>query len=343
MGLGGRQADLALRVVASVPGGNGRHQRQKFRQRTKRNRLAGHIRDGCRAALDRGRRGAFRFIVDGQYVDRNSTVITGGGNKWAHLGFGSRKWREIVVEGTQGAAFIGVNVGPTEQVRAPQLGDALTGLVIGDSYTDGTGIPSDTGNNNDGLFRVMGDFLGIADIRMSGNAGSGWAQPGSGNLTNIDRLPSDIGPNGLNPKADIIFVALGLNDGAYPAATVTASAKALLTALRAYHPTAPIVVFGAWPGSSGPSATIIATETAAFAAIDQLGDPLITKIPVSTLAQPPITGTGTVAAPNGTGNSGIYIGSLDGTDGTHPYEALGHAHLGMWAANRVMTAYEGLR
>lgn len=271
--------------------------------------------------------GTFRFMVDGQYVDLSGSVTTSGtGNHWFHLAFGSRKWREIVVEGELDQAFIGLNVGPTESAR-PVTAESARLVVLGDSFVTGTGAA----RPNDGFARVLGDHLGIRDVFMSGIGAQGWVAPGSSSYGIRQRLPYDV----AGQAADAIVLALGINDSAAPAA-VTAEVGATLPIVRGYAPGVPVFVFGVWPGSTGPGSTHIATETAIFAAVDALADPLIVKVPVCT--EPtgsPVFGTGKVSAPAGTGNSDVYTGGLDGTDGTHP-TAAGHAHLGLWAADQIM-------
>lgn len=271
--------------------------------------------------------GTFRFIVDGQYVDLTGTATaSASGNQWFHLAFGSRKWREIVVEGELDEAFIGLNVGPSESAR-PATGDSTRLIVLGDSFVAATG----TLRSNDGFARVLGDHLGIRDVFMSGVGAQGWLSAGTSAYTLRQRLPYDL----AGQAADVIVLALGINDSGSPAA-LTAEVAATIPVLRGFAPGVPVFVFGAWPGSSGPGSGPVANETAIFAAVDAAADPLMLKVPVCTeVTGSPVFGTGKVSSPAANGNSDAYTGGLDGTDGTHPNTA-GHAHLGLWAADQII-------
>lgn len=277
---------------------------------------------------------AFRFLVDGQYVSTagTNTIATSGSDEYISLDFGSRALRRVTLEGQQNCAFVGVYVGSTEKVYAAPAADGPTAVLLGDSYAYG----STAAALGDSFGRVMADWLGIEAMTCSGSGGTGWAT-GSSAYRFDQRITN--GDLSLGGAPDVICLMASYNDRANSTATITANTLAGLQAARAAHPNALILVFGCFPGATGPSTGITDAENAVFAAVDSFGDAKTAKIPVSTItAGALITGTGKVGTTTGSGNSDIYTD----TDGVHPPTA-GHAFIGKWAAQQVLAAAASLR
>lgn len=270
---------------------------------------------------------AYRFIVDGQYVDATGTVpgvTSGNTSQYLTLTFATRDRREIILEGQMNGGFVGVYVGATETCYQAPISD-LSGVLLGDSYVYG----STAAHLADGYGRVMADHLGLRNIVTSGSGGTGWDTAIS-NYRFDQRIATDL--IARNPA--IVFLQGSLNDRTGSADNITARCLASLQAIRAALPTCPIFVFGAFAGSYGPSAGILAAEAAVKAAVDAFNDPACRFIPVSSGTYgAKISGTGKIGATTGTGNSDIYTD----TDGDHP-PTVGHAYLGRSLADDVANA-----
>jgi lysophospholipase L1-like esterase len=270
----------------------------------------------------------FRIIVDGQYLDMAGVALTSALVR--HMvrldftGTGGRRPRHVVIEGEGNALFEGVAVGPTESVyKVP--GDRVRIYVQGDSFA----ASAMADRVWDGLGSVAADWFGARDCWVGAIGGTGWLNPGTGQTKFRDRNAPLIAA-----APDIVLICGGHNDRTYPTADVTAEVAAWITTTRAALPRAVFVVMGAWPGDFGPSAEMIATENAIAAGVVAAADANTFFIPVSTDAlQPWLFGTGNQAAPNGSGNTDVYIG----TDTVHPTTA-GHAMLGKRVAASMSLA-----
>lgn len=278
----------------------------------------------------------YRFLVDGQYVDLTGTLTTATSptstNEYITLDFsavGGRAVREIAVESQADNAFIGVYVGSTETVREPSSPDHLTSCLLGDSYVYGTGAAA----LGDGFGAVMADWLGIHAHTNSASGGTGWANAVGGLYTFNQRIAN--GDLALGGTPDLIVLASSYNDRSQSTTIVNANALAGLQSARSLYPDALVAVLGTFPANSGPSAATIATENAVFAAVTQFDDYWTRFIAVSMRTNGMlISGTGTVSAPTGTGNSDLYTGA----DATHP-TAAGHAFIGRFCAEQILTAF----
>lgn len=278
-------------------------------------------------ALGQGAYG-FRLIVDGQYVSRTPTTgLSGSMPTFRTVDFtsaGGRKARRIRVEGTLDLGFCGVNVAPTDRVWKPEANDVVRCSIFGDSITAATG----TSFTSDGWPFVMGQMLGW-EVTSASIGSTGYVTPGT-YWKVADHLAADLA---LEPY-DVIAFAAGINDGGQSTATITANALACFQTARATYPFAPIIVFGSFGGSTGPSATWIGVENAIAAAVTSLGDPNTYFVPINTAPTPWIYGTGYVNAPQNNGNSDFYTGATNGSDNTHP-TPVGHLYLGRVAAQAV--------
>ncbi|MCE7071027.1 SGNH/GDSL hydrolase family protein [Dyadobacter sp. CY327] len=253
----------------------------------------------------------YRFIVNGQYVTAGTSSSSVGGNEYLTLTFANSQMREIAIESGLGYLFIATYVGPTFSIWKPTTGKRV--VFVGDSFTETTGATFAP----NGYARVAGDFLGVKDVVASGVGGTGYTNNASTKYTFLQRLQ-----DWTTNDPDMVVFAGGINDA--NDALLEPAVSVVLRETRRILPAVPILVLGAWSGSSGPSATIIGVENKIKAAVTAINDPYIRFIPVSTDTRGAwISGTGRVGAPNGTGNSDIYTSS----DGIHPANE-GHFYLG---------------
>lgn len=280
-----------------------------------------------------------RFLVQGpatgdrlQYVDLAGTLTaSSSGTNWITLDFGARALRRIVIEGEAAQAIDGVYVGATETVSETEGTDLLRGVWLTDSF----GAAVVGGRINDSFANVMGAALGIRDRRIVAIGSRGWLNDVAGTRHTIGQ---SMAVDAVPQAPHVGFIFAGINDNASSGA-ITAEVTTRLKQWRAALTSVPVFVFGAWPGQSGPSAAVLATESAIAAGVAGASDPLALFIPVSTDPSGPwIAGTGRVGATNGSGNSDLYTS----TDGVHPPGA-GHLYLGLRAADAVMSRLHLLR
>jgi lysophospholipase L1-like esterase len=277
----------------------------------------------------------WRFLVNGQYVSLTGTHVATGGRQTIELDFtsaGGRAVRKIAIEGCQGDAFLGVAVQPTESIFPADTDDLLRMIVLGDSYTFGTGIAGQY--SGDAWARVMGDYLGIRDMWCSGLGGTGYLRTTSTNTYTLRQRLTDATSH--NP--DIVAFAMGNNDaGVFTPAQIQTEVQLAIQAFRAACPATPLVVFGTFGENSGPSTAMIQNEQATQAAVAAVGDTNTIFVPLCTASSPVLTGTGTIGAPTGAGNCDVYINAGD----VHP-TAAGHAYIGQWAASAFLSASVGM-
>jgi lysophospholipase L1-like esterase len=277
----------------------------------------------------------FATVVDGFYLSKtpyNPNI----GQRFGYTLFDftgattPRRFRDVVIETAAGLEFDGIFTGVTDTVYAPPRLEPKV-VVIGDSYTGGTGAAFEGGS-----YPNLLGWRGGLDIWRDafGQGGTGYLKTSGPNVKFRDRVAtwaaSPIPP-------DAVIIAGGINDaGTFTPAQVQAEALLLFTQIRGLFPSVPIFVLGAWAGSTGPSANVIAIENAVSAAVTQFGDSKTAFIPVSTASQAWIYGTGRSGATNSSGNSDFYIGGVDGSDATHPTPN-GHDYI----ASRVLRGVRG--
>jgi len=278
----------------------------------------------------------FRVIADGSYVGAGGvpTVFNTSAGTFVLVTFATAGVHRVGIEREANGAITAIARPATSQLWRPDPAP-IRALIVGDSYTQGTGASFE----QNGWARQMALRLGWdAIIQAFGSTGylaAGATSP----FGSADRL------NFVNAQSyDLVIVAGGINDTtASYAPQVQASATAYYRAIRAAQPDAAILVLGAWAGSTGPSTganSVTAVEQAIRDAVAAVGDPMCRFVPVSlndATNRPWIFGTGRAGATNASGNSDLYIGS----DGTHPNDA-GHAHLGARGAAAVTAALEAM-
>ncbi len=271
--------------------------------------------------------GAYRFIIDGQYASLAATAPGLSGSHFVTLDFtgfttpfgGANAVKNIVVELT--SLFGSVYVGATETVFKPP-GDVVSMSVLGDSYTADAGATFPF----NGFRHVMGDMLGIRDVRGLGIGSTGYLATASGTqLTARGRIPDVVFAN-----ADIVAICMGHNDAAFLAG-LPAELALFFPALRAAVPTKPIIVFGTFNGNQ--TTALLPVEAAILAAFTAWADPLSYYIPVTNAAQgAPFTGTGFITTPAGNGNCDRDIA----TDNVHPNDS-GHMVLGAFNTDALIS------
>jgi len=190
----------------------------------------------------------YRFIVDGAYVSAEPVSMETGGRQYVVLDFGSKAQREIVVEGALVAAIDGIHVAPGDGLVLPPA-PAFRALVLGDSVTAGIGAEF----AGDGFVPVMGDALGI-ETWASGVSGSGYVATAGGSVYRLaDRLAGDLARFQAYGAADLVIVALGVND--LGLMDIGGQATACLDAIRTAAPRALVVVVAPWDAEAPTTAS----------------------------------------------------------------------------------------
>ena len=286
--------------------------------------------DASRVAIGQYTSLPSRIIIDGRYLTLSGLRASVGANpSYYVLDFpaaGGRKTRQITLENEFNTTFWGVRVDPESKVWAPDAANHVRVIAIGDSITGGgDGFPDLPGDDWPSL---VAKRLGWSEVWNSALGGTGYIAQAPGNaFPNFGQRIQDVCQN----SPDVVIVFGGINDGVSSTPDqIQAAALAYFRAVRACLPTAPIIVLGAWPGSTGPAPARIAVENAIHAAVMQFKDPLAYFVPIATdPAGSWITGTGNVASPAGTGNADKFIDPKR----THPTDA-GIRYL----ADRIATA-----
>ena len=269
--------------------------------------------------------GAYRFLVDGQYVSTDPAPAQAG--TWAYytLTFPARRFAHVQVEGQEDARFGSAWV--KEDGNVLPLPKRSRVVVVGDSNIAATGQTL----KGNGFIRVAGDRLGIADFWLSGVAGTGFVAKNGGGSNNYSERRADWNTAG----ADMIVFTGSANDvsGGATAAQIKTACAAELTAARGANPGVPVLVVGMagsreYFNSLGMLATFVAAENALSEAVAEAGDALIGFVPLLTVpGQTALTGTGT-----GTSGTDFY------TAGDGHLTAVGHAFVGTYVAQRIIAA-----
>lgn len=273
--------------------------------------------------------------VDDQPIATNAvTVGGGGGDVYVNLDFtnaGGSKTRKIRVEQMLASGIMGVQVGPTYSVWAPNSETNIRVVSIGDSIAGGTGLDSTAPGGS--WEKVAAKLLGWVEARQIAIGGTGFTNAGSGGNTFGAALRI---ADAVSANPDLVIISASQNDDAASAAAITAAALAAFQAYRTALPSAPIVVQGVDASSSGPSAARLANDTAVKAAFDAWADSNSFWLPnASDPSGSWQTGTGLTSATTGTGNRDRF-----GADAAHP-NVLGHRYLGQRFANAFRSTVLG--
>lgn len=260
----------------------------------------------------------YRLTIDGQLVTAGgASGPAADGNTYRVLvAFGSRANRRVRIELSGNGRFGGVDIGPNDTVWAPASPTWLSAVLLGDSFTEGTGGTTVI----EGLGVLLGDLLRW-NVTATGLGGTGYLNAATGGKVKFrDRLTKDV----VNYNPDVVIVAGGINDTGFTKSAVQTEARLLFGAIVAALPKARIYALGPfWPNGS-PTQAATDVRDALQTAANQIGVTFL-----DTITSPWITGSGKVGTTTGTGNADLYTSS----DGTHPTDA-GHAYL----AHRIASA-----
>jgi hypothetical protein len=277
------------------------------------------------------------------------------GFNYYQLVFADRRQRQFLVEMPSGVVssgiqnFYGVLCNDTvSKVSAPSP-SSFTMSLVGTSYLAGNATLYPTSAL--GIGPQIAKLLGCTSYWVDqAGGGTGYVQAGVGGIfANPVRLAAMVATNpqlllitggGINDiGAATITGAVGGASGAAALAIEQAAVLSYLKAVRAALPGVLMIVIGSEAGSTGPSASIINMETAVANAVAQFADRYCFYIAQSgSPAQKSwISGTGTVAATNGSGNSDVYVSS----DAIHTVMG-GSNYLAAKSANAIRQVINGL-
>ena len=176
----------------------------------------------------------FQIKVDDQYVSLTANSLTT--NSFYKLDFssvGGAAARRITVFGNTAPRFVSIN--PTDAIWPAQVRGPRT-IIIGDSFTAGSGASSATASN---FAAWLSDFLGWDDIWASGVGGTGYLATNGGVANTFrQRLAHDVIP--FNP--DIVWIVGSVNDDGADPTAMLAEATLLYQTIQAALPNTLIVV-----------------------------------------------------------------------------------------------------
>ena len=278
---------------------------------------------------------AYRILVNGQPVSANPVTISHFPWIYIQLSFGSQKMRDITVEAIGGTGwFGGVDVAATEGVYKPNHPNGITLVGAGDSIMAGVGATY----MGDGFFPRLCDFVGATNCVDTGIGGTGYiiSSPAG---TAVSRVGDVLAATStaLNP---VVVDENVFNDCSGNYAAITSAVVTYVQTLRADGFAGPIFELGMYATNAGGAswAPGVSCDNAKAAAVKQLNDPLVFFIPdIGAAGGSWFTGTGDTTAPNGTGNSDVYV---NGANLPHPSEA-GHYFYAVNVADAIDSILAG--
>jgi lysophospholipase L1-like esterase len=278
----------------------------------------------------RGNTAQYRVWVDGHPLTLTPSTLPGGGAFYMiSVTFSGRAIRRVDLEIDSGL-LAGIFVDATDTVFAPVSHKGIRAVIIGDSYTEGTGADS----RLTAWGQTFGQLCGWAETVVSGSGGTGYVYPGPGTGNYVgrvkyrDRFANDVAA--FSP--DVIVFTGGRNDvgNATPTA-VQAEATTLFALAQSTVPGVRCFVTSTFPASATEAAdtSLTAVSNAIKAAAQAAGFPFLDLMGSNAY----ITGTGHVGAPTGSGNAD----HLTSSDGVHPSQ-LGHDMLARAVFSRFVAA-----
>lgn len=177
--------------------------------------------------------------VDGELAATSATSLGNSGlERWLPITFGSRAMRQVTVTGI--ASFAGLVTAQGDSVfPAPPTGPRC--MVVGDSFTSGSGDSNGYGGWAERFGRLMG-----WDVHRAYNGGSGWLTGGQSGYDFTERVAEVVAE-----APDVVVWAGGYNDAStYTGALVGAAAASCLSQVAAALPGTLQVVIGPW-GTGG--------------------------------------------------------------------------------------------
>lgn len=246
--------------------------------------------------------------------------------------FSSFKFRKVLIE-VDGGWFGGINISATGTIFPPTIKKSPKAIIIGDSFTGGTGAD---GGSITGYSEQLAWMMGW-DYWNSGVGGTGYMNAGT-QTTFGTRLQHDV----IGYSPDVVVIQGGQNDTTYTGTQVQASATSLYNTIKTALPNALIVVLGNISLSGTPGSPVTNTRDALKSAALSVGLPYIDPISGITYDSKGNaikttsnwwTGTGRQGATAGNGNADLFTW----TDSGHPSQA-GHDYI----ARRVATEIQRL-
>lgn len=242
------------------------------------------------------------------YTDLSGAGVTSGLWGARYYTFPDARRRRIKVH-TSNMPFVGFFYNQSKPISRPAFSDNMARvLVVGDSFTEGTGS-----TNGLGFVEWLQRQLGYRDVWRVGSGSTGYASDGSGRLALEDRYQNDV----IDQAPDVVIWAMGINDPRSTSGDRTATVASATTcwdALTSQRPDTEQIVVGPWPnnGGSGVDSTLAQLDLALQAAAESRGLRFVSPI-----------------------QDGLLFTTVDGT---HPNSAsTGHENLGGWLAGWVDT------
>lgn len=256
----------------------------------------------------RGTSGHWRVWVDG-VPQTMKTAPTNGAFYHATITFPTRATRNVRFEADL-SRFISMSVAKADVVGTAKPA-ATRAIVLGDSYTEGSGATAKFTAFPSTLCRIEG----WTDCWQSGSGGTGYLADG----TIVDRVPYSgrLSNDVLKWRPDVVVVTGGRNDnGQASPVQVQAAATDLYRRIRAALPDARLIVTSPFPASKAEatSASLNAIGTAIHNAANSVGAQYVDVM--------------------GPGSYIIGTSGLVGSDGVHPTQA-GHDRLGSVLAGKI--------
>lgn len=276
----------------------------------------------------------FRIYVDDELVTSASGLTTTNGDfpylgttadfYYVKLAFGSSAPRKIEIRLGATTRLVGMNYGALYSVWRAEAGDQPLGIVLGDSYVNGSG----TDHIGGAWPRVLGELLG-ADVFTSGGSGTGYLTTTGSILRTFRQRISDLSLTERAP--DFCIIAGGFNDYDKDADLLRAEVAATVQAARAQlGEGVPIFVSNSYTTSGR---VVTSAGAISQAIVNGFADADVSDaFFIDNLADAWISGTGKVGSTTGNGNADIYVSA----DGLHPPQA-GHNYYAHRFAREIVT------
>lgn len=244
-----------------------------------------------------------RFVVDGALANEQPVVYPK--DELPHLTKidfgGSKKMRHIRIL-AQAPLFGGVRVGPADKLMPPPDDPGFRVMFVGDSYTQGPAREK----AETSFAPIAAQLLGWRDAWISGVGGTGYLHTVNQTQTFRQRFTGDIKPF----RPDVLVIAGGGNDRPYTDEQVHAEARAFFDLVQKELPDTIVFVLGPWNPRS-------IARPGLNAAIRRAAANRPNFYWVRNYEDNWFTGTGSVPAPTGDGNSDWVVGN----DRLHPSPA----------------------
>lgn len=212
----------------------------------------------------------YRFWVDGHPLSLTASTLPGGGAfYWLYLDFGGvRATRAIEMEMDSGhLAAIAVGSG---DLAMPAAKRGLRGVILGDSYAEGTGSTT----RFTSWAQTFGQLCGWGETVVAGSGGTGYLATGSPTYTGRQAFRTRFDAVVTVHNPDVVVVAGGRNDtSGFTTSQVGTEAAALFAKAQSALPNAQLVVTSTFPISSSevtsmqPYSDAIASAASAAGAV----------------------------------------------------------------------------